>query len=173
MLIIYPECKKEVSDQSQQCIYCGYPVSDMGKQELDSNRKYNLDIYNRCGVDTNTVLEYLTELNNGDASDHRLTGSFLDEVSPNRTYAVLMREYPEKVAAWCEFLKSKGIDARITECKIIKQTKPKGRPNNRCPQCGNEDTIVDKRGFSIVTGFIGSSRYVNHCPKCGRKWKVK
>lgn len=25
-LIICPECGKQVSDQSDQCVYCGYPI---------------------------------------------------------------------------------------------------------------------------------------------------
>lgn len=32
MLINCPECKKEISDQSEVCIYCGYPIAKIKKK---------------------------------------------------------------------------------------------------------------------------------------------
>lgn len=40
-----------------------------------------------------------------------------------------------------------------------------------CPKCGCTDIGVANRGFSIVTGFIGSGKSMNVCKKCGHKWK--
>lgn len=40
-----------------------------------------------------------------------------------------------------------------------------------CPKCGCTDIGVANRGFSIVTGFIGSGKSMNVCKKCGYKWK--
>jgi len=40
-----------------------------------------------------------------------------------------------------------------------------------CPRCGSNQISTGQRGFSIVTGFIGSNKTVNRCAKCGFSWK--
>lgn len=42
-----------------------------------------------------------------------------------------------------------------------------------CPQCGSSSVATTNRGFSIVTGFIGSGNPRNVCQNCGYKWKPK
>ena len=41
----------------------------------------------------------------------------------------------------------------------------------RCPKCGSTSISAVNRGFSIITGFIGSGSPRNVCQKCGYKWK--
>lgn len=41
----------------------------------------------------------------------------------------------------------------------------------RCPKCGSTSITTGTRGFSIVTGFIGSNKTVNRCGSCGHTWK--
>lgn len=41
----------------------------------------------------------------------------------------------------------------------------------RCPKCGSTSISTVNRGFSIITGFIGSGSPRNVCQKCGYKWK--
>ena len=41
----------------------------------------------------------------------------------------------------------------------------------RCPKCGSASISTVNRGFSIITGFIGSGSPRNICQKCGYKWK--
>lgn len=40
-----------------------------------------------------------------------------------------------------------------------------------CPRCGSKQISTGQRGFSIVTGFIGSNKTVNRCANCGYSWK--
>lgn len=40
-----------------------------------------------------------------------------------------------------------------------------------CPHCGSTAITTGQRGFSIVTGFLGSNKTVNRCGKCGYSWK--
>lgn len=40
-----------------------------------------------------------------------------------------------------------------------------------CPKCGSTNITAGQRGYSLLTGFIGSSNTVNRCAKCGYKWK--
>lgn len=41
----------------------------------------------------------------------------------------------------------------------------------KCPKCGYSNISTINRGYSIVTGFLGSGKPMNVCPKCGYKWK--
>lgn len=41
----------------------------------------------------------------------------------------------------------------------------------KCPKCGSTSVQSTTRGFSIVTGFVGSSSPRNVCQNCGHKWK--
>lgn len=41
----------------------------------------------------------------------------------------------------------------------------------KCPNCGSTAITAGQRGYSFLTGFIGSSKTVNRCANCGYKWK--
>ena len=42
-----------------------------------------------------------------------------------------------------------------------------------CPKCGSTAIVTTNRGFSIITGFIGSGSPRNVCQNCGFKWKPR
>ena len=41
----------------------------------------------------------------------------------------------------------------------------------RCPRCGSPNITAGQRGYSLLTGFVGSGSTVNRCANCGHKWK--
>ncbi len=41
----------------------------------------------------------------------------------------------------------------------------------KCPRCGSANITAGQRGFSLLTGFVGSGRTVNRCANCGHKWR--
>lgn len=41
----------------------------------------------------------------------------------------------------------------------------------KCPICGSTSIATTNRGYSLLTGFIGSGSPRNVCQKCGHKWK--
>lgn len=41
----------------------------------------------------------------------------------------------------------------------------------KCPKCGSTSVTTGTRGFSIITGFLGSGTVMNMCGNCGHKWK--
>ena len=41
-----------------------------------------------------------------------------------------------------------------------------------CPKCGSTSLATVNRGFSLLTGLIGSGKPMNVCQKCGYKWKI-
>lgn len=58
---------------------------------------------------------------------------------------------------------------------ILKEEKPKQTDNTipMCPKCGSTSIGVTNRGFSIITGFIGSGSPRNVCMNCGYKWDAR
>lgn len=40
-----------------------------------------------------------------------------------------------------------------------------------CPKCDSTAITTGQRGFSIVTGFVGSNKTMNRCANCGYRWK--
>ncbi len=42
-----------------------------------------------------------------------------------------------------------------------------------CPKCHSTQIATGARGYSILTGFIGSGQTVNRCAKCGHTWKPR
>lgn len=43
-------------------------------------------------------------------------------------------------------------------------------PKIRCPKCGSTNITTGQRGYSLLTGFLGSSKTMNRCGNCGYKW---
>lgn len=86
--------------------------------------------------------------------------------------------------AMLKLKKSNPIEYRLKlqQLKNLKsQEKKKPRPQSQttkqkedtitCPKCGSANIQTTNRGFSLVTGFIGSGSPRNVCQKCGFKWK--
>lgn len=67
------------------------------------------------------------------------------------------------------------IDKRNQEPNvvIIVDKKPLFDRTVRCPKCLSSQIQATNRGFSLLTGFIGSNQTVNHCLRCGYSWKPK
>lgn len=43
----------------------------------------------------------------------------------------------------------------------------------RCPKCGSIQITTGQRGYSLLTGFLGSNKTVNRCAACGYNWKPR
>ena len=52
-----------------------------------------------------------------------------------------------------------------------KQVNQQEKNQVRCPRCGSPNITAGQRGYSLLTGFVGSSSTVNRCANCGYKWK--
>lgn len=68
--------------------------------------------------------------------------------------------------------------SRINKEKLLQKAtldKQKSERLNtiKCPKCGSTAVTIGERGYSLLTGFIGSGQTMNRCGKCGYKWKPK
>lgn len=51
------------------------------------------------------------------------------------------------------------------------ELKKQGIPS--CPKCGSTHITAGARGYSVVSGFVGSGKTVNRCANCGHKWEPR
>lgn len=151
-LIICPECKKEISDKSNFCIHCGYPLENLNM----ICRIHGVD------YDLSQIRNKIIEINNSSdpINDKRFILSHMNSLGIGTMDAIFLIEEIAKT----------GIIPKECEDK---------RNNNRrevlvkCSKCGSTAISTGSRGFSLVWGFIGSGKTVNRCAKCGYKWEPK
>lgn len=142
-LIVCPECGKEISDKAQNCIHCGYPLNN------------NICLINGIEFD---LSEYVNELK----KDPSKSTSF---------------EFGFKLA---KYVKTITKDEAEELLNMIAQNNAIPKVFNshhesallpRCPHCGSTSITTGARGYSLLTGFIGSGKTVNRCGSCGHTWK--
>ncbi len=86
----------------------------------------------------------------------------------------------QKVEVFIEYLKDNNVKGEIFKdtfndsintqmIEFIDKNLNKNSPVC-CPRCGSTQITTGQRGFSILTGFLGSNKTVNRCAKCGHSW---
>lgn len=155
------ECGREISDQSKNCVHCGCPI---------------IIIDGKIANPENVVTVYGKHYDLTDIKNQILADKNFDDA---------------KIAHYSRLMYNKGCFSRASSWKvveaIIKTGKiPKDIEHNmnyvtpkvnpavlRCPKCGSTAVATGNRGFSVVSGFIGSGKTVNRCGKCGFAWKPR
>ena len=84
------------------------------------------------------------------------TSSEFDQEAHDRVPLVLAQYERQSATLAAE---AKGQDTSNTSSSV------------RCPKCGSYSVATTNRGYSLLTGFIGSGSPRNVCQKCGHKWK--
>ncbi|MBR4590048.1 MAG: hypothetical protein IKO36_05215 [Bacteroidaceae bacterium] len=167
-LITCPECGGKVSDQATTCIHCGYPLN-----KIKADKSYKVIVKNHANLisrkafqpQLNLILQFVTGKFVATIDRQVPPFTFLDHLNADNAkyieekltkmgYTVEMLEESVPVDDAC----NEKMDA-VRDGAII------------CPRCKSIAITTGNRGFSMVTGFIGSSATVNRCGKCGYKWK--
>lgn len=60
-IIKCPECGKEISDKSKQCINCGYPICNKEVDNESNERTYKLNLKD-CGSNKVSVIKLIREI---------------------------------------------------------------------------------------------------------------
>ena len=144
MLIKCPECDKSISDKANVCPNCGFPI--LSKENI---------VEDKVDDDAITLLR-----NNNDII------AFSKKIGEIHNFKTIseVKEYIESIPN----LKHEYDLAVLRNKKVTKENDiPK------CPQCGSTSITAGQRGYSLLTGFIGSGQTVNRCANCGHKWKPK
>lgn len=143
-LIKCPECGKEVSDKSTNCIHCGFPISEV--------KLYNL-VRPYLAEPGRYVLEY-ENLTFEQAEEKKLLCEKHDnEWGGNNTFEIVEADT--------------DLDYCNLEMRKIKIPDPSIL---HCPKCGSTSITTGARGVNWTLGLIGASKTVNRCGKCGHTW---
>lgn len=100
---------------------------------------------------------------NNDEIDKQI---FEEYVKDNPLYDPEERKRSEE--KWAEECKQ-----RERESLMYAPKKQQNKNTPQCPKCGSTAITAGQRGFSIITGFLGSGQTVNRCANCGYKWKPR
>lgn len=135
-LIKCPECGKDVSDKSVQCIHCGYPLL---KKELRQKDEWTFN-----GVTKNI-------------------SNIINMIGNNNKVAAI-KSFRELFLC--------GLQEAYDEVDKIRLNKKNDTGLQlHCPKCKSTNVVTGQRGFSLMTGFLGSNKTVNRCANCGHKWE--
>jgi hypothetical protein len=170
-LIQCPECGENVSSTSNVCIHCGFELSGYIKE----NVYYDLVLKSEKVLISNWV---------GPLSLMRDTCKVPEYQAINLLEtpgSTLLKGLTWKTAQHMVFLFGKDdceVEPVATEDEYRWPFNDKFDAAYdrvfgpvRCPRCHSEQVTTGKRGFSMITGFIGSGATVNRCAKCGHRWK--
>lgn len=118
--------------------------------------KPSVDICNKCGSEITkiplTVEEY----------------AYITLISEDRDFIDAMIELKQKDII--EF-KTKIAQFKVQiDAQEERERQEKNKP--KCPTCGSTSLATVNRGYSFLTGFLGSGKPMNVCQSCGHKWKL-
>lgn len=172
-LIKCPECGKDISDKAQVCINCGYPISDLNKNELYSLTLVGYSGNKKSMANARSMAEIFLK------NDYHLStleafqkaGNLPYTFSDGLTYenAQFVKNKFERYNCVVE-IKQDDNPINLTENEKISSQIQKMNAPVTCPCCGSTSITTGQRGFSLVTGLIGSNKTVNRCGKCGYTW---
>lgn len=173
-LLICPECGGKVSDKAKVCIHCGYPL-DCNTQNSNEFIQPSNKLFGVKGKKYGWIMGKPRQfINHIQVNNRIITGTkdidiFATGITEDR--AKLLANFFVKYGADAEIFEdteSKEINQKIMD--LIDNALNEKVPL-KCPRCGSEQVTTGQRGFSLVTGFIGSNKTVNRCSKCGWKWE--
>ena len=158
MLIKCPECGKEISDKSPQCIHCGFPLKQDDKLAIDPTSLYKIRIIKNDSDNRLELIKFIAQTINQ---------------TPGRVLN-LMNKNPDDLLRGLTDTQAKSLKEYFDSHNITYSlSKDDDNYNNllKCPKCGSTAISTGKRGYSLLTGFIGSGATMNRCAKCGHKWQ--
>ena len=166
-LIKCPECGKQISDKAPACIHCGYPMQ-IKQTVLTSNSKKVVIPSFEFSLQKIPAIKVVREVTGLGLAE---TKEFVEQSAP---YIIVKDGLSQNQANLiAQKFHEVNVDAKIynSDAPISFVNPAKDKDIICCPQCGSTEYHAGARGFSIVTGFIGSGKTVLTCLKCGHRWK--
>ena len=174
-LIKCPECGKEISDKSKQCIHCGYPLDELKINNTNQLYKIVLTDHGKNKVQTIAKIREFTGMGLAEAKKFSESLPQIIQAGISMNECDLIQSHFLSVGATVEIQPDTESVSKNTvlENKPITKAVVKDKNVIACPKCGSTAIVTTNRGFSIITGFIGSGSPRNVCQNCGFKWKPR
>lgn len=178
-LITCPECGKEISDKAKACVNCGMPMENILTTKERNDLFYKVlfekfisnSMHKKFGLKAHIFIEKIYENYEPQAKSVNCNNRCV-------LFDGITKQSADMVA---DYLKPKGCRIVIEESDLteineldekIKQVY-KDLQTLKCPRCHSTSITTGQKGFSFVTGFLGSNKTVNRCGKCGYSWQPK
>lgn len=150
MLVICPECGKDISDKSENCIHCGFPLQQNNFNSICNinGKEYDLMPFLNninLGVNWAVVTRNISDTCNITISSAR------------DLYNILLKEKQIPSSFSCD----------------TKQILPDSKP--KCPTCNSTNlkkvSTTSKVVNTAMFGVFGTKRFKQfHCNNCGYEW---
>ena len=172
-LVKCPECGKDVSDKSKQCIHCGFPI-ETNKKDLYDVIYYGFPNFNSKASNQAKLIGFIRQLYTENISLSEAK-NIID--NPPQTF---FKGIEKQNAEWAKMAltnfncRIEVVKSSTTDINSLNENLSTLSANGGtiiCPRCGSNQITTGQRGFSLLTGFIGSSKTVNRCGNCGYSWK--
>lgn len=177
-LIKCPECGKEISDKSKQCIHCGYPIESNPNKLNDDNYMCKID---GIAYDFSEIIRLIKVNKPYTAMDYFSKNIKLKNPDVN----IYLLEYLDKYNCVPTQINSSNIE-NVPQNEIFNristiQNKFKNieKQNNKnqlhCPYCQSTNLkkiSISNRMLSTALFGIGSKKIGKqwHCNNCGSEW---
>lgn len=167
-LITCPECGHTVSSFASACPQCGYPIKETSSEAIGVQTAEKYDLIYQCGYIGNLdKIKAIKEIAGATLTvAHNAVSNPPATVASNLTAAdaSAMKKRFEERKIQVVVVPSDGAEEGIEQyrCDVI-----------TCPRCGSSNISTNKRGYSLLSGFIGSNKTVNRCGKCGHAWEPR
>ena len=142
-LIKCPECGQEISDKSDKCIHCGFPLRNTPfLQENINGKYYDINFLTDKSISQAKKITMLREMTN---------------------YDIDLMDAKKMVLKYHPTIQQQESNQ--------KEQDERSKNQIHCPKCNSTSIQTINRGYSFWTGFLGSGSPRNVCQKCGYKWK--
>lgn len=183
-LINCPECSHQISDRAQCCPNCGYPlteISNLNISETNNSEEQNYCvIFNRLGQPNKIdIIKMVRQIGNYDLKTAKDIVDFPPSVIIKNISQQAAKDVQKKLdllgaVVSIEKLNSSECQNNSKQEIAIKRILNNNKDDTiRCPRCGSTSVTTGQKGFSLLTGFLGSNKTVNRCGKCGYSWQPK
>ena len=187
-LIVCPECQSTVSDKATYCIHCGCPISSITSNQIQNSAGlYQIILQPVRQTSWANAITYIS----------RLTGTYMNGAThlvknapcsivqgvPYSTSLRIQKMFQAinvqvDIIADHESVEPNAFIANLQlptdeENQRVHAGLLENQTNSNtvtCPRCGSTQITTGQRGWKLTTGFLGSSKTVNRCAKCGYTW---
>lgn len=193
-LIQCPECGREISNKSSACINCGFPIGI----ESDAADEVDIllhDINNILNGEESDIRLYKVIFRGFSSSkmysNYRFKASAVvgsisgqnrsgaDSISRNERCIILDGLFESNALKIQSILNKYGCITEVSESNETEVSRANTKVENldiddgilKCPRCKSTAITTGQRGYSLISGFIGSNDTINRCGNCGYKWK--
>lgn len=184
MLIKCPECGKEISDKSKQCIHCGYPLEELN-EEINTSRFFKI-VMKESGASKVKVIKNIRELTGSEIADAKnivdntpstvVSGLSMEEAMiikevfiSNGSSVEICNDLDSTMPN--QYIKGKNLRVMINsdQKQAVKVENP--APQVHCPYCQSTDVKrisaaskgISIIGFGIFSNKIGKQWHCNSC----------